>query len=143
MAFQLTKKTFPVWGGVPLVVKPTAPITIMTPSGPALLPTKPPSGFGRLATRKMAPPSAVRFSSAAGKAAYEKRFASQAVASTGSPVQGFINRILGATPEQPIQIPIRLPPVTVEAAPATQEAMFTNIALLGALGIGIALILRR
>lgn len=86
-------------------------------------------GFGGIRTTK--------------KVADERRIASQAIRSTASPVQGIINRVLGATPENPITLPIRLPPVTVEASPATQDAMMTNVAMIGLAILGAALIFRR
>jgi len=87
-----------------------------------------------------------RFRTPADKTRWDKAQASAVLARTTgstSPVQGAINRLLQATPDQPIRIPIKFGTVEVEASKGTQEALFNNMLLLGVVGLGIALIVRR
>ena len=75
----------------------------------------------------------------------EKRAVANKMRTSGSSskVQGAINKILGATPEDPLQIPIALPTVPIEAKRKTQNLVIGGIALLALTAVGITLIAKK
>lgn len=117
------------------VTVPTSPISFALPTpmvAPVVAPTMPVSPLTVISKPKIFMPRKPipRFTDPASAARWH------AANPPPGKVQLIINKVLGATPEFPITIPIKMAPVEVKASKATQNLMLGlgGIALLGVLG---------